>query len=370
MLSFGEIPAGAVLPVPFDTFAAATGAPITMTNFAVGDILVYKGTSMTQRSSTAGLVLMDTDGIDIDGITGIQGFSIDTGDNTDAGFYAVGSYFWVIVSPVTVDGQTLSFVAATFRIKAAEATAGIVEVDVKNINNVAAATPGASGGILIAGSNAATTFAGLTTGALACTTITASGAVAFQSTFAVTTSTSLAALSATTITASGAVAFQSTFAVTTSTALGALSGSTVTFSGAVAFQSTFAVTGTTTLAAVNTGAISTSGTVTFNAFTVTNNLSVGGTTTLTGVVSATAANDIRLGSTAYNAAADALLGRNVAGGSSTGRIVSEALYFLRNKWTVAAGTLTVYATDDTTSSWTATVGTTVGADPITSNDPA
>lgn len=45
---------------------------------------------------------------------------------------------------------------------------------------------GAANGLLIAGSNAATTFAGLTTGALACTTITASGAVAFQSTFAVT----------------------------------------------------------------------------------------------------------------------------------------------------------------------------------------
>jgi hypothetical protein len=42
----------------------------------------------------------------------------------------------------------------------APATAGIPDVNVKNINNVAAATPGASGGILIAGSNAATvTFA-------------------------------------------------------------------------------------------------------------------------------------------------------------------------------------------------------------------
>jgi hypothetical protein len=80
---------------------------------------------------------------------------------------------------------------------------------------IANVAPGAAGGHFIAGSNAATTISGLTTGALSCTTITASGAVAFQS----------------------------TFAVTTSTALGAISGSTVTFSGAVAFQSTFAVTG-------------------------------------------------------------------------------------------------------------------------------
>lgn len=39
----------------------------------------------------------------------------------------------------------------------APATAGIPEVNVKNINNVAAATPGASGGILISGSNSGTT---------------------------------------------------------------------------------------------------------------------------------------------------------------------------------------------------------------------
>lgn len=40
------------------------------------------------------------------------------------------------------------------------ATAGILDVNIKNINNVVAATPGAANGILIAGSNAPTTFAG------------------------------------------------------------------------------------------------------------------------------------------------------------------------------------------------------------------
>lgn len=68
--------------------------------------------------------------------------------------------------------------------------------------------------------------------------------------------------------------------------------------------------------------------------------------------------------------ADAVLGRNIAGGSSTGRTVTEALRFLRNKFAVSGTTLTVYAEDDTTVSWTATVGTTAGADPITSSDPA
>lgn len=68
--------------------------------------------------------------------------------------------------------------------------------------------------------------------------------------------------------------------------------------------------------------------------------------------------------------ADALLGRNIAGGSSAGRLVKDALRFLRNKWTIAAGTLTVYQEDDSTSAWTAAVSTDASAVPIVGNDPA
>jgi len=69
------------------------------------------------------------------------------------------------------------------------------------------------------------------------------------------------------------------------------------------------------------------------------------------------------------ASADVLLGRNIDGGSSAGRIVSQALDAIRNKWTIAAGTLTVYKTDDTTSSWTATTSTSAG-NPLSTVDPA
>lgn len=77
-----------------------------------------------------------------------------------------------------------------------------------------------------------------------------------------------------------------------------------------------------------------------------------------------------LSTAGYEAAADALLNRNVSGGSNTGRLVKQAYHFIRNKWVVAAGTLTVYDTDDTTSSWTASVTGTAGADPVTGSDPA
>ena len=125
---------GDVLPILFDSFDGGTGASITLTGLAVTDIEIYKDGSTTQRASDAGYTLLDTDGIDFDGITGIHGFSIDTGDNTDSGFYAVGSWFHVVVSSVTIDGQTVNFVAAAFRIVAAEANAGVPVVDVKAIS--------------------------------------------------------------------------------------------------------------------------------------------------------------------------------------------------------------------------------------------
>lgn len=134
MINFGAVPASSVLPIFFDSYAGATGASITITGLAVTDIEIYKGTSMTQRSSDAGYTLLDTDGIDLDGITGIHGFSIDLGDNTDAGFYAAGSYYNVVVSAITVDSQTVNFVAATFRIVAAENTAGVPVADTVRIS--------------------------------------------------------------------------------------------------------------------------------------------------------------------------------------------------------------------------------------------
>jgi hypothetical protein len=139
------VPAGDVLPIFFDSFAGSTGASITLTGLAVTDIEIYKDGSVTQRASDAGYTLLDTDGIDFDAITGIHGFSVDTGDNTDAGFYTVGAWFTVVVSAVTVDGQTVSFIAAQFRLMAAESVAAKPKVDVDAWLGTAAATPTVAG---------------------------------------------------------------------------------------------------------------------------------------------------------------------------------------------------------------------------------
>jgi hypothetical protein len=147
MICFGNVPAGSVLPVVFNTYNS-TGASVTLTGLAVTDVEIYKGTSITQRSSDAGYTLIDTDGIDIDGTTGIHGFSIDTGDNTDSGFYSVGSYFTVVVSAVTVDSQTVNFVAATFRLIAAEHTAGYPVATIKDGTGTGEIDT-SSGGVLV-----------------------------------------------------------------------------------------------------------------------------------------------------------------------------------------------------------------------------
>jgi hypothetical protein len=122
-IHFGDVPEGTTLYVPFNTFNSS-GASVTITGLAVTDIEIYKNGSVTQRASDAGYTLLDTDGIDFDGITGIHGFSIDLSNNTDSGFYSVGGQYWVVVASITADSQTVNFIPCTFRIRAAEATAG------------------------------------------------------------------------------------------------------------------------------------------------------------------------------------------------------------------------------------------------------
>lgn len=110
---------GDTLPHLFSTYDGGTGASITMSGLAVTDIEIYKDGSVTQRSSDSGYTLLDTDGTDFDGVTGIHGFSIDLSDNTDTGFFSVGPWYHVVVSSVTVDAQTVNFVACAFRIVSA-----------------------------------------------------------------------------------------------------------------------------------------------------------------------------------------------------------------------------------------------------------
>lgn len=115
MIDFGIVKPGTTLYIPFATYDSNDPtASVTMSGLATSDIEIYKDGGITQRASDSGYALLDTDGIDFDSVTGIHGFSVDLADNTTAGFYASGSQYFIVVSSITVDAGTISFIAARF----------------------------------------------------------------------------------------------------------------------------------------------------------------------------------------------------------------------------------------------------------------
>jgi hypothetical protein len=69
--------------------------------------------------------------------------------------------------------------------------------------------------------------------------------------------------------------------------------------------------------------------------------------------------------------ADALLKRDMSAVSGeSSRSPLNALRAIRNKWSIAAGTLTVTKEDDATAAWTSALTTDAAANPITASDPA
>lgn len=344
MIPHGNIPLNSVIPFFFDAFDGGTGASITLTGIAITDVEIFKGISMTQRASDAGVVLLDTDGIDVDGITGIHGFSIDTSDNTDAGFYVAGSFYTVVVASVTIDGQTVNFVAGNFRLTAAEGVAGVPDVNVTHVGD---------------------------------TTQTAGDIMADTNDIQARLP---AALVAGRIDAS----------------VGAMAANVMTAAAAAADLTTELQTGLATQASVNTiddlldteilAIIATLGTpagaslaadiAAIEAQTDDIGVAGAGLTALGDVRIANldAAVSSRLATAGYTAppttadVADKLLGRSIAGAADGGRTVQSALRLLRNKREIVAGVLTVYVEDDVTPAWTGAVATAAG-NPVSSIDP-
>lgn len=111
--------------------------------FEAGDFRIYKDGSATQRSSTAGFTVANT----FDTVTGLGQFSVDLSDNSDAGFYEVGSTYEILLVPdtETVDAQTVVAKIGSFRIVdgAEFYPDGFVHVD--TVNGAAGTVVGANG---------------------------------------------------------------------------------------------------------------------------------------------------------------------------------------------------------------------------------
>jgi hypothetical protein len=112
VIDLGTVRPGSTLRIPFSSFDKDDGSSVTMTNFAVADMLVYKDGGTTERASTAGF----TATTDFDAKTGKHLAIIDLADNTTAGFYAAGSEYLVAIDAVTVDAVTTGGWIARFRI--------------------------------------------------------------------------------------------------------------------------------------------------------------------------------------------------------------------------------------------------------------
>lgn len=383
------VPAGDVLPVMFASYAGSTGASATLTGLLVSDIEIYKDGSTTQRASDAGYALLDTDGIDFDGITGIHGFSIDTGDNTDSGFYTVGAWFTVVVSAVTVDSQTVNFIACQFRLMPAESVAGKPKVDTDTFGGSAGTFSSGRPEVNtthIAGSAVSTSSAQIGVNVVnAGGTAWGSGAITAASIAADAITDAKVAADVTIASVTGAVGS------VTGNVGGNVVGSVGSVVGAVG-SVTGAVGSVTGLTASDVAAIKAktdnlpsdpadasdvaaafsslqshgdSSWATATGFSI---LNAAGVRAALGMASADLDTQLAALPTAVENA-DALIGRNIEGGSSSGRTVAQALAFIRNKWSISAGTLTVCGVDDSTTSWTAAVTQTSG-NPVSAVDPA
>jgi len=112
MINLGTVKPGRTLRIPFSTFDKDDGSSITMTNYAVADILIYKDGSTTERASTSGFGATT----DFDSKTGKHLIVIDLADNTTADFFAAGSEYLVAIDAVTVDAVTTGGWVARFDI--------------------------------------------------------------------------------------------------------------------------------------------------------------------------------------------------------------------------------------------------------------
>ena len=384
----------------FSTHSSAGGNVAPNSAFEAADIRIYRAAdgaaySATQRSSANGITMTSP----FDSLTGVHDVDIDLTDNTDAGFYAAGYRYSIVLAPdETVDGQTITGVvlgefeigpppanvtqfggtAGTFSSGRPEVNtthwagtavgSATVRADLINIAGAAVSTSTAQLGVNVvqlsgdstAADNAEAFFDGTGyagTNNVIPTVTTVSNAVSANVTQISGDSAAADNLEAM-LDGTGSVTLTANI---TGNITGNLSGSVGSVTGAVG-SVTGNVGGNVTGSVGSISGVSFPSNFSSFAITAAGKVTVGTNDDKTGYSLATAP-------PTANENADALLGRNIAGGSSTGRTVSQALYFIRNKWTISAGTLTVYATDDTTSSWTSAI-TTTSSNPVTASDPA
>ena len=106
-INLGNLSEDQIAYIPFNTYNVS-GASVTVTNLANTDVHIHKDDGLTQRNNAAGVTVS----IDHDGITGNHMITVDTSDDTVAGFWKVGHDYFLRVEGTTVDGQTINMFLA------------------------------------------------------------------------------------------------------------------------------------------------------------------------------------------------------------------------------------------------------------------
>lgn len=153
LYSAGPFAPGAV--VDSGTAQSATATTLVIRAAAAFADTEIKGASIVIRSATAGA---GQSRLITAWVNSTKTATVDAWTTTPTGtivYDIFGSAPGSTTTPVPADVRQILGTAVS-----TPATAGILDTNVKNINNVAAATPGATNGILIAGTNAATTITG------------------------------------------------------------------------------------------------------------------------------------------------------------------------------------------------------------------
>ena len=115
MKYMGDFADNSTIQIMFTTHAAAGGSVAPSSALESADVIIYKDNSATQKATVNGLTMTSP----FDAIVGLHLLEIDTSvDTGDAGFWAVGSDYSVILSPdETVDSQTVVGALAQFSIE-------------------------------------------------------------------------------------------------------------------------------------------------------------------------------------------------------------------------------------------------------------
>lgn len=130
MKYMGDFADNSTVRIFFTTNNSSGAAVAPSTAFEAADIVIYKNNSATQKATTNGITMTSP----FDSVTGLHLVEIDCSNDTgDAGFWATGNDYSVVLSPdETVDSQTVVSAVAQFSIENR-----IVSAVKGNVNGVA-----------------------------------------------------------------------------------------------------------------------------------------------------------------------------------------------------------------------------------------